>query len=155
MLSVIIDTTDGEDRLAGLLAALTPAAVDGVIREVLVVDEARADAVAAEVDVLCEDMGAEMAGDLASAIERAKSDWLLVLPADIRFHNGWIEQLTDHLASGAREAILVGDAKGGLLAGLGARPAGVLVSKAAAAGIRDPDLQGLRRKLGARAVRLG
>jgi hypothetical protein len=152
MLSVIIDTTDGEDRLAGLLAALTPAAVEGVVREVLVVDEARAEVVAAEVDLLCEDMGAEMAGDLASAIERAKSDWLLVLPADIRFHNGWIEQLTDHLASGAREAILVGDAKSGLL---GARPAGVLVSKAAAAGIRDPDLQGLRRKLGARAVRLG
>lgn len=155
MLSLIIDTTDGEDRLAGLLAALTPAAVEGFVREVLVVDESRAEVVAAEVDALCEDMGAEIAGDLASAIERAKSDWLLVLPADIRFQSGWIEQLRDHLAGGGREAILVGDGKGGMLGGLGARPAGVLVSKSAAAGIADPDLQGLRRKLGARAVRLG
>jgi hypothetical protein len=31
----------------------------------------------------------------------------------------------------------------------------VLVSKAAAIGLTDPDLQGLRRKVGARAARLG
>lgn len=155
MLSIIIDTTDAEDRLAGLLAALTPAAVEGLAREVLVVDETRAEVVAAEVDALCEDMGAEIVGDLGSAVERAKSDWLLVLPADIRFRSGWIEELSDHLAKGGREAILVGEAKSGLLGGMAAKPAGVLVSKAAASGLNDPDLQGLRRKLGARAVRLG
>ncbi|MET0273688.1 MAG: cell wall biosynthesis glycosyltransferase [Phenylobacterium sp.] len=155
MLSIIIDTTDAEDRLAGLLAALTPAAVDGVVKEVLVVDTSSSEVVAAEVDALCEDMGATLAGDLSDAIEQAKSDWLLVLPADIRFRNGWLEELNDHLAGGGREAILVGDAKGGLLAGLGPKPAGVLVSKAAAMGLNDPDLQGLRRKVGARAARLG
>jgi hypothetical protein len=150
MLSVIIDATEAEDRLAGLLAALTPAAVEGLVKEVLVGGPAWSELVVDQVDALCEDTGAVLAGDLGQAIERARSDLLLVLPARIRFANGWVERLSDHLADGGREAVLEGDKTGRLLGG---RPYGVIISKAAAAGLVEPDLKALRGKLGRRLGR--
>lgn len=109
MLSVIVDAQGAEDRLAGLFEQLTPAAVQGLVREVLVVGAARSELVAEAVDAICQDMGAELAGDLTAAIARAKSDWLLVMPAKIRFRPGWEERLKDHLAAGAKAATITGN----------------------------------------------
>lgn len=151
MLSVIIDAGAAEDRLAGLLAVLTPAAVEGLVREVLVAGPAWSELVADQVDALCDDTGAELAGDLGQAIAWAKSDLLLVLPVAIRFRNGWVERLGDHLRDGGREAVLSGEKPPGLFA---RRPYGVIVGKAEAAALVEPDLKALRGKLGARARRL-
>ncbi|HEY8617451.1 cell wall biosynthesis glycosyltransferase [Phenylobacterium sp.] len=149
MLSVIIDASTDEDRLAGLLAVLTPAAVEGLVKEVLVAGPTWTELVADQVDALCEDTGAVLAGDLRQAIARARSDLLLVLPAQIRFANGWVERLGDFLAAGGRAAVLEGEKAGGLLAG---RPYGVLIGKSAAAALAEPDVQALRRKLGGGGV---
>ena len=151
MLSVIIEAGTAEDRLAGLLAVLTPAAVDGLVREVLVAGPAWSELVADQVDALCDDTGAELAGDLGQAVGRAKSDLLLVLPVAIRFRNGWVERLGDHLRGGGGEAVLSGEKPPGLFA---RRPYGVIIGKAAAAGLVEPDLKGLRGKLGPGARRL-
>ncbi|MCR5879973.1 hypothetical protein [Phenylobacterium sp. J367] len=145
MLSVIIDVARREDRLPGLLAALTPAAVEGLVKEVLVVGSAGSE----PLDALCEDTGAEQAGSLREAIGRAKADLLLVLPPEIRFANGWVERLNDHLAAGGRTAVLEGERAGGLFGG---RPYGVLIQKSAAADLVEPDIQALRRKLGGGGV---
>ncbi|WP_374470082.1 cell wall biosynthesis glycosyltransferase [Phenylobacterium sp.] len=145
MLSVIIDASRDEDRLAGLLAALTPAAVEGLVREVLVSGAAWSELVADQVDAMCEDTGAELVGELGAAIARSRSELVLVLPARIRFTEGWVERLGDFLAAGGRAAILEGRKAGGPFAG---RPYGLLIGKAAASGLVEPDLQGLRRQLG-------
>jgi len=145
MLSVIVETADDGDRLPGLLAALTSAAVEGLVREVLIAGGGPPELL----DVLREETGAELAADLAGAIAAARSDRLLVLPARIRLKPDWLEALARHLRSGGGEAVVVGD--GGLIGG---RPFGVLIGRAAAAGLAHPDLKRLRGELGRGAVRL-
>lgn len=148
MLSVIVDARAAPDRLAGLLAALTPAAVEGLVREVLVAGAAETEFLAAATGQLCDATGAEEVPDLASAVEQARGDWLLLLPAQIRFREGWVERLHDHLPSG-RPALLQGLKAGGLF---GRREEGVLIRREAALGLAT--LDSLRRKQGADRVRL-
>lgn len=150
MLSVIVDTQGAEDRLAGLLAQLTSAAVEGLVKEVLVVDAVHGEAIADAIAAMCEDTGARAVGSVADGIGWAKSDWLLVLPAAIRFRDGWVERLKDHLAAGPRAAVVEGMRPSGFLA---RRPYGVLVSRARASG--KASLAALRSQQGADRVRLG
>ncbi|HEY8571080.1 cell wall biosynthesis glycosyltransferase [Phenylobacterium sp.] len=149
MLSVIVDAQGAEDRLAGLFAALTPAAVEGLVREVLVAGAAKTELGAEAVEAICKDMGAEEVGDLPAAVAQSKSDWVLVLPAAIRFRDGWVERLRDHLAAGPADALVRGQREGGLFA---KRPAGVLTRRETASGLAG--LDALLRKLDRRARRL-
>ncbi|MFI4965698.1 MAG: hypothetical protein ACHP9T_10055 [Caulobacterales bacterium] len=145
MLSVIVETGDAGDRLPALLAALTSAAVEGLVREVLIAGGRPPELLA----VLREETGAELADDLAAAIRAARSGRLLVLPARIRLRAGWLEALAGHLRGGGGEAVIAG--AGGAF---GAKPFGVLVGRAAAAGLAHPDLKRLRGQLGRGAARL-
>lgn len=144
MLSVIVETGEAAERLPGLLAALTSAAIDGLVREVVIVGGP-----ADLLDVLREETGAELAGDVAAAVAMARSDRLLVLPASLRLRSDWLSALGRHLREGGGEALLVGE--GGALSGRGY---GVLIARAAAAGLAAPDLKRLRRLLRRGAVRL-
>jgi len=144
MLSVIVETGEAAERLPGLLAALTSAAVDGLVREVLIVGGP-----ADLLDVLREETGAELAPDLKGAVAAARSGWLLALPASLKLRADWLSRLGRHLREGGGEALLVGE--GGALSG---RAYGVLIGKAAAAGLAAPDLKRLRRLLQRRAARL-
>jgi len=146
MLSVIVTPGDSE-RLAGLLAALTPAAVEGLVREVRIVAGAPTELL----DLLCEETGAEAAADLKQAAAAARSEWLLVVPPELRLREGWVERLGDHLRSGVREAILQGEG-GGLFRRVSY---GVVVTRAAVGRLAHPDLQRLRRELGRSAARIG
>jgi hypothetical protein len=146
MLSVIVTRGD-PDRLPGLLAALTPAAVAGLVRDVQLV----AGADPALLDALCEATGAREAQDLAQAVGRARSDWLMVIPPELRLKDGWTERLSDHLRDGGGAARLEGI--GARL--LRRRPFGVLISRKAASVSAERGLQGLARQLGRRARRLG
>ena len=145
MLTVIVETADAGDRLPALLAALTSAAVEGLVREVLIAGGGPPELLA----VLREETGAELVGDLASGIKAARSDRLLVLPAKIRLKSGWLEMLARHLRSGQGDAVIVGE--GGFF---GEKPFGVLILRNAAAGLAHPDLKRLRGQLGRGAVRL-
>ena len=145
MLTVIVETADAGDRLPALLAALTSAAVEGLVREVLIAGGGPPELLA----VLREETGAELADDLASALRAARSDRLLVVPAKIRLKPGWLELLAKHLRGGGLDALLMGE--GGFF---GEKPYGVLIGRAPAAALAHPDLKRLRGQLGRGAVRL-
>jgi hypothetical protein len=145
MLTVIVETADAGDRLPALLAALTSAAVEGLVREVLIAGGGPPELLT----VLREETGAELAADLAGGIAAARSERLLVLPAKIRLKPGWLETLATHLRTGGGDAVIVGEG-----AFLGEKPFGVLIGRGPAAALTHPDLKGLRAQLGRGAVRL-
>ncbi|HEX3365436.1 hypothetical protein [Phenylobacterium sp.] len=145
MLSVIVETADAGDRLPALLAALTSAAVEGLVREVLIAGGGPPELLA----VLREETGAELADDLAAGLQASRSDRLLVVPAKIRLKPGWLELLAKHLHSGGGDALLIGE--GGFF---GEKPFGVLIGRGPAVALAHPDLKRLRGQLGRGAVRL-
>jgi nucleotide-binding universal stress UspA family protein len=145
MLTVIVETADAGARLPALLAALTSAAVEGLVREVLIAGGGPPDLL----DVLREETGAELTDTLADGIKAARSERLMVLPARIRFRSDWLEVLARHLRGGGGDAVIVGE--GGFF---GEKPFGVLIGRTAAAGLAHPDLKRLRGQLGRGAVRL-
>lgn len=145
MLTVIVETGGAGERLPALLAALTSAAVEGLVREVLICGGGPPELLAA----LRDETGAELACDLGSGVRAARSERLLVLPAAIRLRAGWLAALAHHLQQGGRDALIVGE--GGPL---GARKHGLLMTRAAAAGVARPDLRRLRGALGHPTARL-
>lgn len=148
MLSVIIDARTQAEGLPALLAQLTAGAVDGIVRQVLIVAADRQPGI----DGLCEEMGAEAHPTIEAAGVAARADQLLVLPADFRFRDGWIPSLSGHVSRGGEPALVKGLSEGGLF---GRRPFGVLLERRGLEGRRGADLQRLRRDLGLRARRLG
>lgn len=92
MISVIIPTLNSEAGLAGTLAGLVPAAVDGLVREAIVVDGGSSDRTEAIVDNAGADFVRSPAGrgrQLAAGAARARFPWLLFLHADTVLDPGW------------------------------------------------------------------
>lgn len=148
MLTVIIDARTEAERLPGLLAQLTAGAVDGLVRQVVIV----APAGDPEIAALCEDMGAGAAATLPAAAAMARAERLLVAPARFRLRDGWIGALSRQLAEGATSGLVVGQGDGGLFR---RPPYAVLLERDGLKGGDGADLQGLRRELGLRPRRLG
>ena len=92
MISVVIPTLNAEKTLAPTLAALIPAAVDGIVREVVIADGGSTDATSQVADaaganfVRCE---VGRGQQLRTGAQKAKSDWLLFLHADTVLAEGW------------------------------------------------------------------
>ena len=145
MLTVIIEAGDSSDRLPALLGCLTSAAVDGLVREVLIAGGGPAELLS----VLREETGAELVASIAGAAATSKSAQILLLPASIRLKPSWLATLGEHLRGGGGEAIVLGLSGGFLRRG----PFGVLANQPRV--LTHPDLHRLRRNLGGRAVRLG
>jgi hypothetical protein len=143
MLTVIVEAGDSTDRLPALLGCLTSAAVDGLVREVLIAGGGPRELLA----VLHEETGAELVTSIAGAAATAKSDQILLLPASIRLKPTWLGALGAHLRTGGGEAILPG--VGGFLR---RAPFGVLAKQSRV--LAHPDLKRLRRDLGGSAARL-
>src|SRR5581483_8374368 len=106
MISAVMITLNGEQRLAATLASLAPAAIDGFVREVIVADRGSTDATLA----VAEDAGARIvtvaAGrpGLASACEAARQPWLLILAVGSRLQLGWEEHAHRHVREHPRAA---------------------------------------------------
>ena len=85
MITAIFETCDDEMRLARALAALVPAATEGVVREVVVVDYGSSDGTLIVADAAgCTIMRATDATAVRDVAEAARGDWLLFLsPATI------------------------------------------------------------------------
>jgi rSAM/selenodomain-associated transferase 2 len=92
MISVIIPTLDAEAGLARTLAALVPAALDGLVREAIVVDGGSRDRtaeIADEAGVTFITRSGGRGSQLAAGAAQARFPWLLFLHADTVLDAGW------------------------------------------------------------------
>jgi rSAM/selenodomain-associated transferase 2 len=92
MITVIIPTLNAEATLAPTLAALVPAAVDGLVREVIVVDGGSSDRTTEIVENAGANLvqgGAGRGQQLAAGATRSRFPWLLFLHADTALMPGW------------------------------------------------------------------
>ncbi len=97
MISVIIPTLNAEAGLAQTLAALVPAALDGLIREAIVVDGGSSDRTAEIADEAGATLIACSGGrgcQLAAGAAQARFPWLLFLHADTVLEPGWEREAT-------------------------------------------------------------
>lgn len=92
MLSVIIPTLNAAPQIGPCLAALVPAAVEGLVSEVVIADGGSRDGMAAIADQAGAhfvEAGQGRAMQLRAGAERAKSQWYLFLHADTVLEPGW------------------------------------------------------------------
>lgn len=95
MISVVIPTLNAERTLPHTLSALVPAAIQGVVREVIIVDGGSSDATQMVADAAgAEWLTAERGRgtQLAAGADAARGDWLLFLHADTVLEPGWEQE---------------------------------------------------------------
>ncbi len=104
VISVIIPVFNAEADLVRTLAALVPAAAEGVVREVVIVDGGSTDRSLA----IAEDAGAVILRNargrgtqMHRGAEVARSDWLLFLHGDTALAPDWAEHVRDFIAAPA------------------------------------------------------
>ena len=101
MISVLIPTSNDEERLAHMLAGLVRAAVDGMVSEVIVLDSGSQDGtreVAEIAGCTFADLGKH---DLRDILGSARADWLLALAPGTRLAEGWTDAVLAHVNSPA------------------------------------------------------
>ena len=102
MISVIIPALNAERRLTATLAALVPAAVDGIVREVIVVDGGSTDQTAAIADEAGATFLVRTGGrgyQLDVGARPARFPWLLFLHADTVLESGWEREVSTFMHS--------------------------------------------------------
>lgn len=95
MISVVIPTLNAECVLATTLAALVPATIDGLVREVIIADGGSTDrtlevAEAAGAEIVRSERG--RGNQLVAGAEKARFPWLLFLHGDTRLEQGWNQE---------------------------------------------------------------
>ncbi|HEX2841983.1 TIGR04283 family arsenosugar biosynthesis glycosyltransferase [Hyphomicrobium sp.] len=100
MISVVIPTLNAEAHLAQTLSSLVPAAVEGLVREVIIADGGSTDrtleiADGSGADIVKAPMG--RGAQLKAGAERARFSWLLFLNADIYLDAGWEREAGLHI----------------------------------------------------------
>jgi glycosyltransferase involved in cell wall biosynthesis len=92
MISVVIATRNDARTLGQTLASLVPAAVDGLVREVILADAGSTDDTLA----IADDAGARVVrcdgpveARLLEGCKAARSEWLLILEASVSAPTGW------------------------------------------------------------------
>lgn len=103
MLTVLIETHNDEEPLARTLASLVPAAVEGLVRDVIVCDRQSVD----HTHEVADQAGCVFiaGGELQAALRRARCEWILFLEPGARPIDGWMDPVIAHtgkLASPAR-----------------------------------------------------
>ena len=100
MISVVIPTFNEAGHLSLTLAALVPAAVDGLVREVVISDGGSTDGTLEAADEAGAKIVTSAKGrgqQLAAACAVAKGPWLLILHADSRLAVGWETIALSHI----------------------------------------------------------
>jgi glycosyltransferase involved in cell wall biosynthesis len=122
VISVVIATLNDAPRLTACLAPLVAAAMEGLVREVIIVDGGSTDATFE----IADDAGAKFLrgeGDAAARIAEgarvAKGPWLLILDPRVRLEYGWETAALKHLnASKGAARFRLQKGEGGWLARL-------------------------------------
>ena len=96
MLTVLLECRDNEAELAHTLAALVPGAVEGLVSDVIVLDNGSRDGSARVADAA----GCRFVGewDLADILRTARGEWLMLLEAGARPQPGWVEDVLEYAA---------------------------------------------------------
>ncbi len=92
MITVVIPTLNAEAGLAAALSALVPASVDGLVREVIVVDGGSTDRtlkIADQAGTRFVQSAPGRGEQLAAGAKAARMPWLLFLHADTVLETGW------------------------------------------------------------------
>ncbi|HML30152.1 MAG TPA: TIGR04283 family arsenosugar biosynthesis glycosyltransferase [Hyphomicrobium sp.] len=100
MISVIIPARNAEQTLPATLSALVPAAVDGIVKQVIVVDGGSSDATTEVADQAAADVvksGPGRGGQLAQGAAIARFPWLLFLNADTVLEDSWERSATSFM----------------------------------------------------------
>jgi hypothetical protein len=102
MLTVLIEAGTDEAALARTLNSLIAAAVEGLVREVIVLSDPGDKAARA----MAEQSGGDWraADDLLAAVAAARGTWLLLLEAGTVPEAGWMEPVSLHMEHGAGPA---------------------------------------------------
>ncbi|MBS3648305.1 glycosyltransferase [Pseudaminobacter sp. 19-2017] len=102
MLSVLIETKNDEEGLARTLASLVGAAVEGVVRDVIVCDGGSTD----QTRQVADHAGCQFlaGGGIAAGIRKAKGEWLLLLEPGARLGEGWTDDVIAHTAEASTPA---------------------------------------------------
>ena len=101
MISVVVPTLNSQAGLPATLAALVTAAVDGLVREVIVVDGGSRDGTAAIADQTGARLIVSARGrgtQLAAGAREARFPWLLFLHADTVLEDGWEREVIAFLS---------------------------------------------------------
>ncbi len=113
MISAVIATHNDERTLGQTLASLVRAAVDGLVREVILADAGSTDDTLAVAD----DAGADVMrcegspeARVAEGCKAARSDWLLILDVAAPAPPGWEEAAAAALNGGTGRGLWWGDA---------------------------------------------
>lgn len=130
MITVVLLASEDLQGLAAQMAMLVPAAVDGLVKEVIL-----AAGEEPGVEALVEDSGARLVqveGDasarLAAGAAAARGDWILTLRSAPLLREGWREPVEKHLAGGGGSPAVLA-APGGFLSKWSPRLHGVLVRR--------------------------
>lgn len=102
MISVVIPTLNSEATLTKCMAGLIPAAVDGVVRQVIVADGGSRDETCKIADVAGADIVVSKPGrgqQIRAGIAQARSPWLLILHSDTQLQAGWENEASTFMES--------------------------------------------------------
>ena len=96
MLTIIMECRNDEAELAQTLSALVAGAVEGVVRDVIVLDHGSRDGSSTVADAA----GCRFLNDwdLEDVVRSARGDWLLLLEPGARPLTGWVDAIVDHMA---------------------------------------------------------
>ncbi|OYW74565.1 MAG: glycosyl transferase family 2, partial [Asticcacaulis sp. 32-58-5] len=93
MISVVIPTLNAEDSLVRTLSALVPGVVEGLIKDVIIVDGGSSDAtleIAESTGCRVVHTDASRGLQLWQGCREARGDWLLILHEDSQLGEGWM-----------------------------------------------------------------
>lgn len=101
-----MECRDNEAELAQTLSALVAGAVEGVVRDVIVLDHGSRDGSSRVADAAgCRFL---TSWDMKDVVRSARGDWLLLLEPGARPLAGWVDAVVDHVAINGHPARFLG-----------------------------------------------
>src|SRR5690606_30030883 len=102
MLTVMMECQDHEAELAHTLASLVPAAVEGLVSDVIVLDHGSRDGSARVADAAGCRFHDEW--ELPDIVSSARGEWLLLVEPGARIQQGWADEVHEHISLKATPA---------------------------------------------------